>query len=195
MNYIVVAFYTENTPYAEEVQNLIASLKTFNLPMDIVGVPTQGNWDANTHYKAYFIKQMLIRHFPKNILYLDADARVQKYPILFDAADFDVGVVYNNDVEMVLIGSTLYFANNAKVFELVERWVKGCSLNPTAFDQEILQYLLEQKSHDLQLKVRHLPQTYCQIFDLMKHVGDPVIEQFQASRRYKHIVNSPVKKV
>lgn len=181
--YIVVAYFTEKTEYAAEVENLIHSLKKFNLPSDILGISSQGNWQANTQYKPYFIKQMLMRHYPKDILYLDADARVQQYPLLFDDANFDLGVVFRNNIE--LLTGTLYLSNNGRVFELVDRWFKGCFHYPSIWEQRILQFILKEKSRDLHLKVNLLPSTYCQIFDLMKDAGDPVIEQFQASRRFK----------
>lgn len=187
MRYIVVAYYTKDTGYEEEVKNLIASLEKHNMPMDIVGIPSFGSWQSNTQYKPYFIKQMLIRHYPKDILYLDADARMQQYPALFDHVNFDVGVMYRANTE--LISATLYFANTPKSFELVERWIKGCFQHPDIWDQQILQYILKERAQDLKLNVCHLPETYCQIFDLMQDVGEPVIEQFQASRRFKKEIN------
>lgn len=189
MAFVSVAYFTENTSYAEEVQILAASLKRFQLPMDIVGIPTQGSWQANTHYKPYFIKQMMIRHYPNALLYLDADARVQQYPSLFDKAAFDLGLFYWHNQE--LISSTLYFANNGKTFELVERWIACCFENPDIWDQKVLQYVV-QESKDLALKIEMLPPSYCQIFDLMKNEGEPVIEQFQASRRFKSEVDGKI---
>ncbi|WP_068470052.1 hypothetical protein [Candidatus Protochlamydia phocaeensis] len=188
MAYIATAYYTENTGYEEEIQHLKASLEHFDLPMDLVGIPTQGSWQANTQYKPYFIKQMLIRHYPKDILYLDADARVQQYPALFDHVNFDLGVFYWKNKE--LISSTLYFANNAKVFELVERWITCSFENADIWDQKVLQYVI-QESKDLDLRIYMLPPTYCKIFDLMQEIENPVIEQFQASRRLKKEVDEP----
>lgn len=185
MNYIVAAYYTENSGYEQEIKNLEAGLKKFQLPMDLVSVSNQGSWQANTQYKPYFIKQMLIRHYPKDILYLDADARVQQYPKLFDDMKGDLGVFYWKKNDDELISSTIYFANNAKVLELVERWIVCCIENPTIWDQKVLQYMIEQ-SEDLHLNVVRLPPAYCQIFDLMREEGEAVIEQFQASRRLKY---------
>jgi len=186
MAYIAVGYYTEDTSYAVEIKNLEKSLQHFNIPMDLVPISTQGSWQANTQYKAYFIKQMLIRHYPKDILYLDADAQVQQYPSLFDHVDFDLGVFYweTPTHPSELISSTLYFANNAKISELVERWIDCCLNNIHVWDQQVLQYIIEE-SKDLALRIHRLPPTYCQIFDLMRDVGKPVIEQFQASRRFK----------
>ena len=189
MSYIVVAYYTENSGYAEEMKNLEASLNTHHLPRDIVAITDQGNWQKNTHYKPYFIKQMLIKHFPKDILYLDADARVQQYPTLFDSFKADMGIFYWERNRDELISSTLYFANNAKAMEIVERWITCCFENPALWDQKVLDYVIKN-SNDLELNVQKLPPTYCQIFDLMRHEGQPVIEQFQASRRFKGVARS-----
>ncbi len=186
MTYVVVGYYTKNTGYEEEVHHLRQSLARFNLPSDLVGIASQGSWQANTQYKAYFLKHMLTRHYPNDLLYLDADARVQQYPTLFDQVDFDVGVYFFANKE--LVSSTLYLRNNAKVYELLERWIICCFNQPDVWDQKLLHYAI-QESEDLHLSVRLLPPTYCQIFDLMKDVGQPVIEQFQASRRYKSQVD------
>jgi hypothetical protein len=196
MAYIVVAYFTENTGYADEIQNLATSLKRFGIPTDLVGIPNQGSWQANTHYKPYFIKQMLIRHYPKDILYLDADARVQQHPALFDHVNFDLGVSYWTNkqestkefLRIELNSSVIYCANNAKIFELIERWIACCFQNPNIWDQRIFQYVI-QESEDLNLRLEKLPPTYCKIFDLMPEVGEAVIEQFQASRRYKSQVD------
>jgi hypothetical protein len=182
MPYITCAYYTEKTPYEEEIRHLEKSLDKFNMPRDLVGISSKGNWQANTQYKPYFIKQMLIRHFPKDILYLDADARIQQYPSLFDAVDFDIGVAFREKIE--LLGGTIYLANNAKVYTLVNHWIEGCFMRPDIWEQRVLQHVLALKK-DLHIQVKVLPETYCQIFDLMKECGDPVIEHFQASRRFK----------
>ena len=183
MHYVVIAYFTRDTPYAEEVKNLINSLEKFNLPMDIVGISSQGNWQANTQYKPYFIKQMLFRHFPKDVLYLDADAIVSQHPLLFDSFQEDIGVVYRNETE--LLSGTCYFANKPNVMMLIDAWIEGCFKNPNIWDQQVLQFFLQEFSELLKLKIKTLPPTYCQIFDLMKDCGSPVIEQFQASRRFK----------
>lgn len=188
MSYIVVAYYTEKTGYEIEAQNLIKSLVKFNLPHEVVPIPNQGNWQANTQYKPYFIKQMLLRHFPKDLLYLDVDAIVQREPVLFDHFTYDIGVHYMHNVE--LISSTVYLANNPRIFALVERWNHGCLMEPSIWDQKILQAAINN-SRDLRLKVCNLPPEYCKIYDLMHIIKDPVIEQFQASTRLRKEIDRP----
>jgi len=191
MSYIIVGYYTENTGYAEESKNLTNSLEKLKLPYDVIAVPNQGSWQANTQYKAYFIKQMMIKHFPKDLLYLDVDAVVHKTPVLFDAVTFDIGVHYMRSTE--LISSTIYLRNNSKISILIERWITTCLKNPDIWDQKVLQSVINQ-SKDLFLKVGNLPPEYCKIFDIMAVIQDPVIEQFQASRRFKQQIDNPESK-
>lgn len=191
MSYIIVGYYTENTSYAEESKNLTASLDKLQLPYDVMGVPNQGTWQANTQYKAYFIQQMLSKHFPKNLLYLDVDAVVHKHPVLFDTLLADIGVHYLRSTE--LISSTIYLRNNAAVAQLVDRWLTVCLKNPEVWDQKVLQSVINQ-SKDLKLKLVNLPPEYCKIFDTMAVIKDPVIEQFQASRRFKQEIDGANKK-
>ncbi len=182
MAYVICAYYTVNTLYEEDVKKLEASLKKFNLPYELTAIPDLGNHQANVHFKPYFIKQMLNRHFPKDVIYVDADAIVQQPPSFFNTFKGDVGVVYLEKFGHELLGGTLYFANNAKAMEIIERWIAYLFEFPLVWDQKVLQYVIEQ-SNDLNLNLIHLPPAYCQIFDLMKEFGPPVIEHFQASRR------------
>lgn len=184
MHYIAVAYYTENSIYAEEVKKLEASLKRHKMDYELVAIRDQSSWHENAHFKPYFIKQMLYRHFPKDVLYIDADAIVQQYPYLFDTFKADLGVVYfkrpHHDEE--LLGGTLYFANNARTMELVDRWIACCLEYHTVWDQKVLQHIIYE-TKDINIKIERLPPNYCQIFDLMQHVGHAVIEHFQASRK------------
>lgn len=187
MSYIVVGYYTENTGYAEESKNLVNSLGKLKLPYEIMAVPNHGSWQENTQFKPYFLKQMLIKHFPKDLLYLDVDAVVHKHPAYFDRVNFDIGVHYMRSVE--LISSTIYLRNNSRIWVLMDRWIQMCIRNPEIWDQKILQSVINQ-SKDIHLKVGNLPPEYCKIFDLMEVIKDPVIEQFQASRRFKGQIDS-----
>ncbi len=185
-NYIVIAYYTIGTGYAEKVINLEASLQKFKLPYEIVPIRHQGSWQANTQYKPYVIKQMLIKHFPKDIVYIDADAVVQSYPDLFEHFSGDFGAVLFDQAE--LLSGTLYLANNPRVMALVDRWIEGCFKNPMLWEQKVLQYILKEAS-DLKIKVAFLPYAYCKIFDAPRGDAPTVIEQFQASRELKKEVN------
>ena len=80
---MVVGYYTVNTPYEEEAQNLIRSLNKLGVNHDVIGVKTLGNWQANTRFKAGFMLDMLNKWPNYRLLYVDVDAVVHRMPDLF----------------------------------------------------------------------------------------------------------------
>lgn len=199
---VIVSFYTEKTGYEKEVKRLMLSIKKFGLEYDIRPIPNLGGWLQNTHHKAVFIKEMLERYQGRPILWMDADVVLHSYPVLFDNLDADIAVCYidwtryntcsRNDKE--LNSSVLYISNNELTRRLIDEWVQESrkNINSRLWDQTILQNLLDGEWKD-KLKVKYLPGSYCQIYDLMAAEGDPVIELFQASRRFKKSVEVKIK--
>ena len=120
----------------------------------------------------------------KNIVYLDADARIMRYPVLFDNFDADFGAHYLAGQE--LLSGTLFFRNCQKCYHLVYLWHELLreSKGPV-WDQVVLQHCIREYGVKLELKVKNLPPTYTQIFDTMEGTGKPIIKHMQASRRAK----------
>lgn len=186
---IYVAYYTVDTPYEEEIKKLITSLKKFNLPYDLQGVASLGSWQENTKFKAIFIQNMLFKHQNRPIVYVDADAVIRNYPLLFDTLNCDIAVHYYDDkrhAERELLSGTLYFGATEKAKKIVEFWRTVNRQYPHQWEQKNLALALRFMPD---LTVVELPSTYCQIFDLMRGAEEAVIEHFQASRRYKQIID------
>lgn len=181
----IISYYTENTPYEIEVENLRQSLCILGIDNIVSAVPNLGSWQKNTQYKPVFILDILNRT-EHNLLYVDADAVVRSHPVLFDSCEYDIGVHYRNGKE--LLSGTIFLRNCPRTKELMRRWIKCNAENPNKWDQQNLDLSIK-KSKDLKLKIQNIPPTYCQIFDSMKNCGDPVIEHFQASRRFKNKIN------
>jgi hypothetical protein len=113
-----------------------------------------------------------------NLLFLDADAVVREYPVLFDTITEDIAVHYRNDVE--LLAGTMYFKNCEKVKGLVREWRAASLSSRNALSAQTgLADVLRTGKYS----VCRLPAPYTLIFDSMKHQGPPVIEHFQASRK------------
>lgn len=187
MNFRIVSYYTRNTSYELEAKKLIESLEKLGLPYEIEVIDTLGSWQKNTQYKAIFIRKMMDKH-DGNLVYLDADCVVRRYPELFDTLDnkgIDFAVHYYKGEQ--LASGTMYFANCPFVAAFVDSWIELNKQNPDTLDQQTLQNLLKNGWKNLQVLV--LPPEYCKIFDLMVDIKDPVIEHFQASRRLKEEVN------
>jgi len=181
VSFITCAFYTVDTPYEELIKNLIASLTALSMPYDIAGYPSTGSWVRNAGIKSQFILKMMREHQDKNILYVDADAIIHEYPVLFDYIHGDFGCYYHKGGKELLSG-TLFFKNNGTCLRLLELWVAAQVASPNEWDQKILQEVITDHAEAIGLGIATIPATYVKIFDKMHDAGRPVIEHFQASR-------------
>lgn len=170
----IVSFYTEE--YSGVVKNLISSLKRFNLSYDIEKRKSLGSWLKNTNQKPRFILEKLKQY--NNIIWLDADAIVRRYPTYFDLIEEDIAVNYRNGRN--INAGTIVFKKSA--LGLVEDWVRRTEEQPNTVDQKHLQNVINDYQIDYKLSVFYLPDTYCYISGVTR-LGDPVIFQTQESRK------------
>ena len=184
MSVKIVSYYT--ALYQFEAENLEKSLTKFlpDISFSIEECPDSGNWEINTHYKSVFIKQKLTQP----IVWLDADAELKQYPKLFDELDCDFAAHWFKDEE--LISATMYWNNTAKAHELLDSWIHLNKIFPKNWDQVNLQTALNDITD---IKVVRLPPEYNCIDNLsVEYYGSikSVIEQHQASRKYKKRLNA-----
>lgn len=191
---LFISHYTVDTPYEKEVKNLVASLDKFKLDYEIEGINSLGTWRANSNYCALQVQKMLNKHPDKSVLRVDADAVVQRTPDLFLQPNFnpDIAAVIWKESKLrpkgELLGGTMYFANTEITRQIVNEWVQQCGENPRARNSDLLQNIIRQTGSNLRFE--NLPLSYCTIFDSMRsQVNKPVIEHFQASRRFKSTIN------
>jgi hypothetical protein len=181
MNFIVVAFYTKGTPYEEEINNLRTSIKRLGLKSYIKGIDNRGEWVENAGAKPEIILEATMNNPGKNILYVDADAVIHKIPDFSILGDADIGLHYKDGKE--LLSGTIMLRNNKETHHLLREWIEEQFKHPRTWDQKTLVTVLKR----LNVVVKDLPREYCQIFDTMRG-PNPVIEHFQASRRFKSAV-------
>ena len=179
--YRVIAFYTKDTQYEELVNKLTISCQKFSTLWHTEAFKDRGKWEHNCAIKPEFILEMLHQYPDETLIYIDADALIQRQPELFETFDGDFACHYRNGE---LLSGTLFFKSNAKTIELVRRWFEKQQEDPNIWDQKVLQEVIKD-SQDLGLELRELPATYCKIFDARDQFGLPVIEHFQASRKVK----------
>jgi len=189
---IVVSHYTDDTGYKQEVQKLIGSLHRWNLPYDIEPISSLGSWRANSNYCSVLVANMLKKYPEDDILRVDADAIFQRFPELFleESFDFDIAAHIANFRwhPNELLGGTIFFHNTPTVRQVVDEWVLySTKVRPNDRNGDILQDILNSGKYPV--RFGQLPASYCKIFDIMSYVENPVIEHFQASRRFKHQVN------
>lgn len=197
---LIVSYYTKKTLYQLEVQNLIASCEKWNLSFDIEGIDSFGSWELNCGYKPFFLFRKL-QELKKPILWIDADAVILKRPEVIEAFAADLAVRINEglpiDHPSKVISSTIFVNYTPEGAELLRRWAEegnkqlGQNERKEEFwDQIALRNVIYNQTHNA--KVIGLPLEYTKIsehpFDT-EAVKDPVIEHYQASRRFKKSIN------
>lgn len=185
--WIICAYYTKNTPYEEHSKGFVESLKRFNLSYDITSMDSKGDWYVNMQYKPMFLKQMLEKHYPNSVVYVDVDATLCRYPEYFDKLDnipeVDIAVHLLDHSKRKLkhrppemLSGTIFLKNTATTKQIVEKWIQECKKGPRIWDQRALATVLKEYAYHV------LPEEYAVIFDYMADVKNPVIKHFQASR-------------
>jgi len=190
---MIISFYTRNTGYEKEIKNLIGSLKRFNLEHKIYKYSPKGTWRNNLNYKSLTILRALEEFPEKDIVFIDADAIVRKYPLLFTELskkkDYDIAAHFfdydpRSGILDELLSGTLWIQNSKKGRKLIEEW-HGIALdNSSIIHQRCLKIAIQKLNEDkTEIEVYRLPFEYTCIFDYEKgRKLDPVIEHFQASR-------------
>lgn len=170
-----VSFYTPE--YANHAQGLIESLDQFGLDHDIHRIESNGSWLKNCAAKPRFVRDMLDRH-RRPVVWVDADARIRQRPTLFDELACDVAAHLRDGQE--LLSGTLYFADTPQARKILDEWAAWQAISPSQEDQRMFEKAIEV--YGWLINFAELPASYCQIFDMMAHHGQPVIEHLQASR-------------
>lgn len=192
---VVINCYTTGTPYEKEAQSLRASLEKLGMETEIIGVPSLGSWERNCAFKAQFILDTYLR-LDRPVLWVDADAVVHDFPMLLAGAEADFAV--GKACGWQFASGTVYFNRTPLGELLLKTWVDYCHRNPQIWDQIHLDRAWEEITATHSLYTQWLPQSYVKIFDMpwekrLLACGNDacraVIEQFQASRRFKSLVS------
>lgn len=194
----IISFYTENTSYEKEAEDLITSCEKFNLSYSIDPMPNFGSWEKNCCFKPKYIFKKLL-DLQKPVLWLDADAIVYQKPTLFETLETDVALHSNPtlpDKHPSKVNSgTLLFHPTPATFTLLENWDQETErlleTDPEPWDQISLRNVLFQSD----VKFHFLDSRYCRIFTKIKdeeELKSSFFIHFQASRTLKKILNQEV---
>jgi hypothetical protein len=192
--FVVIAYYTKDTPYEQELDGFVARCEAGRLKHHIYGLKSQGSWALNCGMKPSVIARAMEEWPDRNILYVDIDARIKNTGRVwaqFSDMDSDFAAHWLNGNE--LLSGTLFFKNDERTRQLVNHWIAAQAEAPEVKDQETLASTLQTYAKLLKIKVTRLPANYTRIFDRKEQEGvEPYIEHSQASRKYKGWVNTSV---
>jgi hypothetical protein len=140
-----------------------------------------------------------LSYFYNNLIWIDADARLNSYPKYFSELsleEIDFSVFQMGSIARVTSG-TIFIKLSPKMKSFVSEWEIACrNSKERKGDQHCLRKLIEGGTYKrLGIKYKSLPYSYCFIFDdtlrklepsIPQLKEDPVITHEQASRNRKN---------
>ena len=194
----IISYYTENTPYEEEIKGLISSCEKHGLEYSIDPIPNFGTWEKNCCFKPKYILKKLI-DLQRPVLWIDADAIIYQKPTLFETLDADVAVriveEVPNDHPSKMISGTLFFNHTPAAIQTLQEWdeetEKLLQNDPGLWDQVSLRNVLLHTS----ATVCPLDGRYYQVYNRIEDeetLKNSLIIHFQASRTLKKTLNREV---
>jgi len=197
--FVVISFYTTGTSYSREIKGLEESLERFKLARHVFACEPTGTWRGNLNHKSESILKAFAMFPDKDIVFLDADAVVRQRPVLFEQLsarrDYDLSAHFfkydarSGDSDELLSG-TLWIQNGEAGRGLVKRWHEIGLARPDVRHQMCLKAAIEDlEKEGKRIRVYRHPFAYTCIYDYHAAKGVvPVIEHFQASRRFRREV-------
>lgn len=187
---MIVSFYTADSLYELEAENLRLSCERFNIPYLIQDVASLGNWELNCAFKPRFILDKL-QELKKDLLWVDADGEIVSELPLLKQAPGTLGICVHEQLPLThrskCMSNTLFFAYNEENIAFLTSWSEKCEKAPERWDQEHLTATLFEKSWP---GFFNLPVTYTALYD--RDVKKPHIVHYQASRLMHKIMNGEV---
>lgn len=197
---VVASFWTPN--YENEIMRWKSSALVHGVSRIAVKAikpsPTlntaNGRWIWATQQKAPFLMSVL-NEYKCPVAWVDADGEFKQTPVLFRGVeeDFAASIFDRANAPKVrantpeLLTGTMVFNYTKGAVALLKLWQRECEKQPLLSSQRVLHTIVKVDGPKRMscpiASCKVLPESYCQIFDLMDHVGLPVILHHQASRR------------
>jgi len=195
-NLIFISGYTVNTPYEEQINNvLVPSFKKFNLNYWVKPFESLGKWQKNSSHKVDIILEKL-NSSTEDLVWVDADANILRYPSLLFEITEDLGFHIlswkkhfgKTQERLELLDGTLFIKNNNKTKLLLEELAKIIANITHSHRHELTELL---KCHP-EITCFNLPWEYCYIPTTPKGlthnpIDNAIIEQYQLSRKTRHL--------
>lgn len=190
----VVCYYA-GEGYKREAFEMERTARLFGLKPFVQERDSAGGWKENTYQKVDFLISCMER-FEDPLVWIDADARFRKYPERLDVFaehdDLDMALALVNwsqfrpdTTRVELCSGTLGVRRTPNGHRVLEGWRDEIAATQPKGDQNALESFLK-KPEAPNITYTELPPSYLYILPQMQGAKfEPVIEQTQASRRYR----------
>lgn len=179
----VISFYTKDTPYEEESKEWLQSFKPCKTAC--FAMENQKSWEKNCALKSIVLQRALADYPNDDLLYVDIDARLHRPWEHDEEFKSEIPGLAWHPVSGELLSGTIFIPNNEAGHYLINRWVAYQAVNPTMWDQRVLQYFVQKES----LEHFEMPHKWISVANHI-FVDDPIIHHYQASRKHKAVVNA-----
>lgn len=120
---IVVSYYT-NRKYKAMANVLKDSCTAVGLHCAVFAVKDEGSWQKNVYQKPHVIRKAMAAYPAEDILFIDADAKVVRYPNELISTDWEVAAYFEGP--HLPVSGTVFLVNTPRVHAVVDAWAAGC---------------------------------------------------------------------
>ena len=172
---IFISFHTPDDFYTWQAGRLIKSLNAFGLESHIVRKNRVGDWSQECFAKAPFILEMLGRFPEQDLVWIDADAEIKRYPELLDDIHTNIAFVENGNG--CALASMIFFKNNEVSRSFIKDWILSNRMFPDnrAVDQENFSILAHDYEAAKDVTVTKLPSAYNFEDGISQPIQEPIV--------------------
>lgn len=154
--FVVVSFAIEG--WTVFPAQLIGSLDRFDIDHDI-HLLDQKSAAKFKFSQAIFLKQMLKKHAPRPIVWMNPDTVVNRYPMQFNVQSTDVAL-YVDEKTWSMSQVTIYMANKRSMRHLIELWIEADETFPDRLQSDNLRAAMVAWQRAREGRVGQLPFSY-----------------------------------
>lgn len=150
----IISFYADlnyNKYYSNKANALIQKCKQFNVPHDIVELPSKGSYMLNCLMKPTFIKDMM-KKYNEPFIWMDCDTEFREPFQNFDDISHDIGFASHTGEINGIKASPVYFKNGDKFDLIINAWIEACEKglkdNKFELDHDALKHVVLPKIHN-----------------------------------------------
>ena len=137
----------------------------------------KGMYQKAINYKPQFILEALKACYPRAVVYIDGDMKIEKYPRIFDIQDVDfMAQGWNSDLRYRIVweeieqcyypyvfetsGGTMYFNNTRQSKIILQQWKQSVKKHPLKAEDRLISQIFNQQKMLLETNTIQLPIEY-----------------------------------